>query len=196
MKIFLMKSFSRPEINAGSMADIAFLLLVFFLVVTTIESDTGMFRKLSPMQDIKSQKVNKRNVLHVWVNSQDEIMVNGDVIPMEKVFEVSTRFIANPNNLETLPQKEVLHVPLLGKMAISKQVISIQNDENTSYGRYIQVQNELARAYTYLRDELSKERFQKTYSELIASKEMEKVKAIRKVFPMRISEASPIVTQR
>lgn len=189
-----MKSFSTPEINAGSMADIAFLLLVFFLVVTTIETDTGMFRKLSPIQETEPVIMHERNVLNVWVNSKDEIMVNGDLIPLEKLFEISIRFIANPNDLKNLPQKEIINVPILGEILISKQVISIQNDENTSYGMYIQVQNELARAYSHLRDELSQERFQKTYLELKEFNEIEKVQAIKKVYPMRISEALPRVT--
>ena len=105
--------------------------------------------------------------------------------------EAAKEFIANPMNKETLPEKKQVDIPLLGNTMVSKQVISLQNDNGTSYKLYIQVQNELAAAYNELRDELSMEEFQVTYTELVESGEKAKVKAIRSIYPQRISEAEP-----
>lgn len=189
-----MKNLSPPQINAGSMADIAFLLLVFFLVVTTIDADAGMFRKLASMDEVESQKIHERNILNVWVNKEDKIMVDGKEVELHQVYDIAINFIENPKNDMLLPQKEWKAIPVLGEREVSKQVISIQNDESTSYGQYIAVQNELARAYTHLRDQLSEKEFQMTYEELKKSGDVEKANAIKAMYPMRISEALPIVS--
>ena len=178
------------------MADIAFLLLVFFLVVTTIDADAGMFRKLASMEEVAPQKIKERNILNVWVNKEDKIMIDGMEVELHQVYDMAIDFIENPKNDILLPQKEWKTIPVLGEIEVSKQVISIQNDESTSYGRYIAVQNELARAYTHLRNELSEKEFQMTFEELKKSGAFEKAKAIKAVYPMRISEASPMVSAK
>jgi biopolymer transport protein ExbD len=182
-----------PEINAGSMADIAFLLLIFFLVTTTMDVDSGLQRQLPPMPEDQPENVDikQRNVFVVLVNANDQLLVEGEIGDIKSLRKEAKEFIANPGDKATLPEKEIKEVPFFGNYPVSKQVISLQNDRGTSYERYIQVQNELAAAYNELRNELASQKFGKTYDELIALGEEEKVKAIRTIYPQKISEAEP-----
>lgn len=182
-----------PEINASSMADIAFLLLVFFLVTTTMDTDFGLARKLPPPleDEVEDIDIKQRNVLQVLVNANDQLLVQGEILDISELREKTKEFIANPQNKEDLPEKKATEVPFFGNVMVSKQVISLQNDNGTSYNMYIQVQNELAAAYNELRNELSEQKFGKTYDYYIEIDDEDKVKAIRKIFPQRISEAEP-----
>ncbi len=183
-----------PEINASSMADIAFLLLVFFLVTTTMDTDLGLSRLLPPPLPDEIEEppdIKQRNVFEVLVNSNDQVMVEGDVMQISELTEATKEFVKNPNNDLDLPEKELRTVDFFGNVEVSKQVISLQNDNGTSYNMYIQVQNELARAYNELRNELSMEKFGKTYDYYLETGDKPKVKAIRKIYPQRISEAEP-----
>ncbi|UTW63865.1 biopolymer transporter ExbD [bacterium SCSIO 12741] len=183
-----------PEINASSMADIAFLLLVFFLVTTTMDTDFGLARKLPPPLPDEIEEppeIKERNVFVVLVNANDQLLVEGSLMDISELKDAAKEFIANPYDDENLPEKSMKEVPLFGNVEVSKQVISLQNDNGTSYNMYIQVQNELARAYNELRDELAKEKFGKSYDALIAAKDEQRVKAVRSVYPQRISEAEP-----
>ncbi|MAX79128.1 MAG: biopolymer transporter ExbD [Crocinitomicaceae bacterium] len=183
-----------PEINASSMADIAFLLLVFFLVTTTMDSSFGLMRKLPP-PILENQPdpppIKERNVFVVLANANDQLLVEGQLMDIKDLRAAAKEFIVNPNNLSDLPEKRVKTIPLLGEVPVSKQVISLQNDKGTSYDLYIQVQNELAAAYSEVRNELAKSEFNTSYDELLERGEEEKVKAIRAVYPQRISEAEP-----
>lgn len=188
-----MKSNSAPEINAGSMADIAFLLLVFFLVTTTMDSDLGILRKLPPkIEAPQSVKVLPRNVLNVWVNDQDALMVGGQPMEISALKDYVKTFILNPDNSFDKPEKTKKDVPFLGEVWVSKQIISLQCDKGTSYGKYIHVQNQLARAYNELRNETALGRFGASYKHLQETNQKKKVDAIRKVYPQRISEANPV----
>lgn len=183
-----------PEINASSMADIAFLLLVFFLVTTTMDTSFGLMRKLPPplLQDQPDPPpIRDRNVFVVLANANDQLLVEGDLMEVSQLREAAKEFIANPQNKEDLPEKKPIDVPFFGKTMVSKQVISLQNDNGTSYDLYIQIQNELAAAYNELRNELAVEKFGVSYDSLLERGDKEKVKAIRKVYPQRISEAEP-----
>ncbi len=183
-----------PEINAGSMADIAFLLLVFFLVTTTMDSDMGMMRKLPPTlpPDMpKPPPIKDRNVFVVLANSNDQLLVEGELMDISELKAAAKEFIENPMNIETLPEMKTVDVPIFGVRQVSKQVISLQNDNGTSYELYVQVQNELAAAYNELRDELAQDKFGVTYKQLVENKEKAKVNAIKRVYPQRISEAEP-----
>ncbi len=166
-----------PEINAASMADIAFLLLIFFLLVTTIDTDKGIIRKLPPMPKgpPPEVEVHDRNVLVVRVNAFDQLMVEGDIIPIEQLRERTKEFILNPN-----------HSPDLAESP-QKAIVSLKNDRGTSYDMYIQVQNELTAAYNEIRDEYAMQRYGKPYDAL--PKRLQK--EVRKLFPMKISEAEP-----
>ena len=178
------------EVNAGSMADIAFLLLVFFLVTTTMDTDTGLVRKLPPPvpKDVKPPDVKERNIMKILVNKRDRLLVNnkeGSLYTLKD--EVKDFMSIHPNN-ESYPEINIKSIELLGDVPTSKGIVSLKNDRGTSYEMYIQVQNELARAFKELRDELSMEKFGKKYSKLVKE---EQKKAIEAAVPMRISEAEP-----
>ncbi len=178
------------EINAGSMADIAFLLLIFFLVTTTMDTDSGIIRRLPPMpekQKIKAEKVNKRNALDVRVSAWNALMVNGEIIDISQLRERTKEFIANPKNLETLPVKKTINVPFFGNFDVPEGVISMKNDRGTSYDTYLTVQNELVAAYNELRNELSMIKFGRPFGSLTEDEQ----DAVRKIYPTRISEAEP-----
>lgn len=178
-----------PEINASSMADIAFLLLIFFLVTTTMDVDSGIIRRLPPMPDptVKPPDVKTRNMFKVSVNSKDGLFVDGKIGSIETLKEQAKRFLSNVNNDEHLPEKREENIPGLGTYDVSKGVISLKNDRGTSYNMYILVQNELTAAINELRDELSRERFGSPFIEL----KEDKKDAIQKAIPMSISEAEP-----
>ncbi|HBH05731.1 MAG TPA: biopolymer transporter ExbD [Flavobacteriales bacterium] len=189
-----MASKNPPEINASSMADIAFLLLVFFLVTTTMDTDLGLMRKLPPPlppQVEKPPPIKDRNVFVVLANANDQLLVEGELMDVKDLKEAAKEFIENPMNNETLPEKKPVQVDFFGEVMVSKQVISLQNDNGTSYDLYIQVQNELAAAYNELRNELAMDKFGVSYDKLVDDKQKAKVKAIRSIFPQRISEAEP-----
>ena len=185
------------EINAGSMADIAFLLLIFFLVSTTMDTDSGIIRKLPPIPDpsivLDPIDVKQRNVFVVLVNRNDQLLVKGNLIDIKDLRAAAKEFIANPTNDPNLPAKELIEVEYFGAFeSTTKHVISLQNDRGTSYAMYIAVQNELAAAYNELRDELAMSKFGVRFSELEKDKEHpEKADAIEDIYPMKISEAEP-----
>ena len=181
---------STPEINGSSLADIAFLLLIFFLVTTTMNVDTGLQRLLPPMPEDNAQveqDVKQRNILTVLVNKSDRLLVGGEPMDVTTLREKTREFITNPNNDIHLPEKQVVDVEYLGPMQVSKGVISLQNDRSTSYKMYMIVQNELIAAYDELRNELSSTKFGKKYADLNEDEQ----KAVQKVYPLRISEAEP-----
>jgi len=182
---------ATQEINAGSMADIAFLLLIFFLVTTTMDVDTGISRKLPPplRGDEKPPDINERNIFTVLVNSRDKLMVEGKPCDIRMLRERTKEFMSNPQNREDLPEMISKEIPGLGIVRVPKNaVISLKNDRGTSYKMYIAVQNELAAAINELRDELSQEKFGRKYSELLSEKQ---IQAVQKAIPVPISEAEP-----
>jgi biopolymer transport protein ExbD len=182
-----------PEVQAAPMADIAFLLLIFFLVVATFDTDTGIMRKLPPMPrgDVKESdatKVKERNVFIVLVNKDDELLVENEYADLRDLRRKAKEFIANPFNRADLPAKKMIEVPYFGLYPVTvNHVISLRNDRGTSYNMYIAVQNELAAAYTELRDELALQQWGQKYSNL----EEDKQEAINKIYKNSISEAEP-----
>jgi biopolymer transport protein ExbD len=180
-----------PEINAGSMADIAFLLLIFFLVTTTMDIDSGILRVLPPPIDKNAPPpppVRERNVLVVLVDQFDRLMVKGQIEDVKNLRSRTKEFISNPTNDPKMPEKRTEYIEHLGDIEVSRGVISLQNDRNTSYEMYITVQNELAAAINELRDELSRQKFGIGFAEL---KNEEYNRAIRQAVLMAISEAEP-----
>ena len=179
------------EINAGSTADIAFLLLIFFLVATTMDTDSGLARKLPPMPDKNQQKndskIKERNVFVVLINSHNQLLVEGQLMQVRDLREKTKEFIANPLNKSDLPEKKLTEVKYFGNYPVSKGIVSLQNDRGTNYKTYLAVQNELVAAYNELREELAMQKFTKPFKEL--SKDQQK--AIKKIYPQRISEAEP-----
>lgn len=181
---------ATQEINAGSMADIAFLLLIFFLVTTTMDVDTGISRKLPPPLDssVKPPDIRQRNIFTVLVNSRDRLAVDGEPISISDLRQRTKTFMSNPQNRENLPEMTLRNIPPLGNVRVSKGVISLKNDRGTSYKMYIAVQNELAAAINELRDELAMEKFGRKYGQLISE---DQIKAIQKAIPVPILEAEP-----
>lgn len=178
-----------PEINAGSMADIAFLLLLFFLVTTTIENETGLLRKLPPVYNGEPIKQLNRNVLDVWVNPRGDIMFEGDEVNLKELKKLLQNAIVNKMDLKHLPEKKTKYIPLLGKVLVSKQVISLKCEKSTTYDTYIFVQDQLAGAINELRDQASNKYFGASFKKLLLLKEIDKINAIKTLYPMRISEA-------
>lgn len=183
------------EINAGSMADIAFLLLIFFLVATTMNTDTGLLRVLPPMPD-KDQKqedikVKERNLLLVFVSKSNYIMAGGQQMDIHQLKDKAKEFILNPMDDENLPEKKIkeFELPDGSKWTypVSDGVISLQTDRGTSYETYIMVQNELTRAYNEIRDEAAMHKFGVKFADL---KEEER-KIVTQAVPQSISEAEP-----
>ncbi len=184
---------SVPSINASSMADISFLLLVFFLVTTSMAVNKGLIRKLPPPLDkdqpIDTQiKIKERDVFVVLINSQNQLMVEGKQISVKDLRSKTKEFITNEYNDPNLPIVSTVNVPLIGQINITKDhVISLQNDRGTDYQSYLEVQNELVAAYNELRDELAKQKFGKYFNELDEASQL----AVLKVYPQKISEAEP-----
>ena len=181
-----------PEIPTASLADMAFLLLIFFLVTTTMDVDSGLERRLpqwvDPNMEIdQDQQIKERNVFVVLVNRDNNLLVENEWAEIADLREKAKEFMSNPNNLETLPEKEPVQVPLFGEVMVSKGVISLRNDLDTKYGTYIAVQNELVGAINELRDELAMEKFTKKYENC----DEQQQDAVRMVYPSRISEAEP-----
>lgn len=180
-----------PGINTGSMADISFLLLTFFLLTSSINTEQGIPRRLPPAkkdQDKEIVDINKRNVLNVVVNFNDAVWVNGEELLLAQLKDKALEFLENPNNSPTLPEKELIQINNMGEYPVSKGVISLTNDQSTSYNMYVQVQNELEKAVNELRDKVAINYFGKKFDNLDTSAR----KSIQKAVPMNISEAPPM----
>ena len=188
------KKRSMPGINSSSTADIAFMLLIFFLTTTSMDTDKGLARRLPPPPDpnVKNNddlKVKVRNVLQVRINKDNQLMVGSEYMEVSQLRAKAKEFIANPNDDPNMPEKHVVNIPLLGGdcMVAKNHVISVTNDVGTTYQAYIDVQNELVAAYNELRNEKAKEAFGKEYAECNEDEQ----KAIREFHPQKISEAEP-----
>lgn len=187
------------EINAGSMADIAFLLLIFFLVTTTMDTDTGLIRKLPPPPEDLTEPpppIKQRNIFEILVNANDQLLVEGEYMQITELREKAKEFIKSDVGNPNMPEFKEEQIDGLGLYPVSKQIISLQNDNGTSYDMYIKVQNELVAAYNELRNEFAQQKFGKTYQELLqqagASEVVEQqLDAVKDVYPQRISEAEP-----
>lgn len=163
------------EINAGSMADIAFLLLLFFLVTTTIAEDKGVLVLLPPWSDEKPQdvKIHQRNVFSVLVNANNQLLVRGEEMDIDKLKETAKEFIINPNRRDDMSESP------------QKAVISLKNDRGTKYGRYLEVYNELKAAYSELRNDRSQQKFGKFFDDLTQDQR----KIVIDEIPLILSEA-------
>lgn len=126
-----------PEINSSSTADIAFLLLSYFLMTTTMNQDSGLQRRLPPMpakdQEVENQKINRRNIVIVKINSADRIFAGNEPIEVDRLKDKIKEFLQNPNNDPKLPEREAKDIEGFGSYPVSKGVISLQNDRGTSY---------------------------------------------------------------
>lgn len=195
----------RPaeEINAGSMADIAFLLLIFFLVTTTISTDQGINRKLPPIQPPVENPppIKEKNIFIVLINKNEQLLVEDEPMQIEDLREAAVAFLDNGGGTgnEACNYCQGLRDPLSSDNPV-KAVISVQSDRQTEYGTYIAVQNELVAAYNQLRDREGNRLFGKPFSEMEAdfndpsyngSKVVleENIKKIQEMYPLKLSEA-------
>lgn len=181
------------------MADIAFLLLIFFLVATTMNTDTGLVRMLPPMppenQEQEDIKVKERNLFLVLVSGSGAIMAgnpsNQEVIDLKELKEKAKEFILNPLDDENLPEKTDKEIELAdGSKWVypeSQGVISLQTTRDTNYQSYIMVQNELTRAFNEVRDEVAMRKFGSKFADLSS----ENRDAVSKAVPLKVSEAEP-----
>ncbi len=180
-----------PEINSSSTADIAFLLLSYFLMTTTMNQDSGLQRRLPPMpnkdQQVEDQKVNRRNIIIVKINSADRLFAGNEPIEVSGLKDKVMEFLQNPNDDPKLPEKAPKEIEGFGTYNVSKGVISLQNDRGTSYQAYIAVQNEIVKAINELRNNFAKANFGKPYVSL--SEEEQEI--VREAIPQNISEAEP-----
>lgn len=200
---------SAPEVNAGSMADIAFLLLIFFLVTTTIEVDSGIQSKLPPPleDDATPPPVKEKNIFEVIVNQQNQLQVEGELMEIKDLTAAAVDFLDNGggegpaacNYCKGDRDPESSDNP-------DKAIISLRNDRLTTYNTYATVYNELVRAYTILRNRESQGRFNESFEDLYqrykewpeTEKETpeyetisDQVSEIRDLFPLKLSEAEP-----
>ncbi|HLS11962.1 MAG TPA: biopolymer transporter ExbD [Flavobacteriaceae bacterium] len=193
-----------PEVNAGSMADIAFLLLIFFLVTTTIEKDSGIARTLPPIDDTQEDvNIRKRNLLIVNVNKDDQLLVNEEPMALEDLRQAAIDFIDNGG----APQGTADYCDFCRGLRDPKSsdnpekaIISLQNDRLTSYKMYIAVQNELVAAYNELRNRESQRLYGWNFTDVKnailegnyrGNVELaeERLKEIQKMIPQKLSEA-------
>jgi biopolymer transport protein ExbD len=200
-----------PEVNAGSMADIAFLLLIFFLVTTTIETDSGLNRKLPPMEDVVDPPIIKeRNIFTVVVNKFNQLLVEEKPLELNELRNEAAKFLDNGGG----KGEEACSYCLGDRNPDSsdnpeKAVISLKNDRETDYKVYIAVQNELVAAYNVLRNREFKRlnpnlgldfvQADKIYNDprtSIAEKERLKplLSEVKLLFPQKLSEAEPSKT--
>ncbi|WP_026326962.1 biopolymer transporter ExbD [Proteiniphilum acetatigenes] len=196
-----------PGLNASSMADVSFLLLTFFLLVSNMDVDSGLARRLPPPPQSEEQTsvdVQRRNLLVVLVNAQNETMVTnqqgtewyaneaelrGEVGGKPALKDKVKEFVLNTSNSSELPELEEqdFGAPIGVVPVTASHVVSIQNDATTSYKAYIAVQNEVVRAYNELREEGARKYFNTSYGELTEEQKTQ----INDLYPQRISEAEP-----
>lgn len=180
-----------PGLNTSSTADIAFLLLCYFLMTTTMGSQTGLSRLLPPMPDpnqkIENQQVNQRNIILVRVNAANNVLAGSEPIAVSQLKDKIKDFLSNPYDDPSLPAKTPTEIEGYGTYNVSQGVISLQNDRGTSYYQYIAVQNEIVKAIDELRDEFAMSNYGRPYIRLTEDQQ----DIVKKAIPQRISEAEP-----
>ena len=192
---------SSPEVNAGSMADIAFLLLIFFLVTTTIETDSGISRKLPPIEENEEDVIIKqKNIFTVLLNGKDQIFVEVEIMKLEDIRAAAIEFLYNGGGKgeDGCDYCKGKRDPRSSDNP-DKAIVSLKNERETSYAAYISVQNELVAAYTHLRNVRAEELYGESYSEMVKNyrdvnwsgnkqKLKEKINNLRTDYPQKLSE--------
>ncbi len=176
------KSRGTPEVNAGSMADIAFLLLVFFLVTTTMDIPTGLQVALPPITNEPPPESvqKKRNVLEVLINANDQLLVEKQLMTIDRLRQKTKDHLTNEGRDPNLA------------ISSTKAIVSLKNDRGTSYDIYVQVYNELTAAYNEVRNDYSMQEFGRLYSELSPNRDQAKIKEVKTKYPKKLSEAEPV----
>ncbi|WP_442265334.1 ExbD/TolR family protein [Tenacibaculum sp. ZS6-P6] len=202
-----MKRGTIPEINAGSMADIAFLLLIFFLVTTTMDVDKGIFRKMAEKNDNPPPiDIHKRNLFEININLNNEVLIGDTIVDINEITDLAIKFIDNGGGKDINGQvcdwcdgekrADLSDHP-------SKALITITADRNTTYETYIKVLNNVNRSYNQLRNKLAlklyntsfttmEEEFRRTKDEEIFGK----IKFIRSKYPLLIGDIETTMAQK
>lgn len=184
---------ARPaqQLPSASLADIAFMVLIFFLLVSTMDQEMGLQRRLPPMPDPNQKtddvQIKRRNIMVVKINDADRLLAGGVAMDVSMLKDKAKEFLLNPMNDENLPEKEEKMIEGFGSYPISRGVISLQNTRGTSYNAYLKVQNELVKAVNEIRDEFALQNFGKIYMSL----DEDKQRIVRDAIPQNISEADP-----
>jgi biopolymer transport protein ExbD len=178
-----------PQINASSSADIAFLLLVFFLITSSFDSKTGIYRKMpAPAVENAIQKrmdIQKRNLLTLQIDADNRILYENEEFSLKNIRELGKTFVSNPGNSDFLPEKETMDISEIGSVAVaSRHVIALEVHPESIYQTYISVLGELNAAYDELRNEAANTFFHAAFQQLTS----EQKEAIRAAYPVRISE--------
>jgi biopolymer transport protein ExbD len=187
------KKRKMPGLNTSSTADISFMLLIFFLTTTSMDTDAGLARTLpkppEENQEKNEMKVKERNILNIRINKDNYLLIGNDYASPEDVKERAKEFIKNEKNDPNLPEVISKKIKYLGRNVpvTDNHVISVQTDRGTDYGVYIIVQDALIQAYNELRDEFAMAEFHHHW-EFCTDEEKE---AIREIYPQKISEAEP-----
>lgn len=189
---------AAPEVNAGSMADIAFLLLIFFLVTTTIETDTGINRKLPPIEDSEEDVIIKqKNIFTVLLNGKDQLLVEDELMELKDIRKAAIEFLDNGGD-GTCSYCRGKKDPGSSDNP-DKAIISLKNERETSYKMYISVQNELVAAYNELRNKRAQALYGQSFIEMQADydnvnwvgnkdKLKEQLDQIKLEYPQKLSE--------
>lgn len=159
-----------PQLNTTSTADISFMLLTFFLMTTSMDSDKGLPRQLPPMPDEKqeqAQEVKKKDVMNVYLHEDNSLTVDEQPVKIAALKAKVETFVAHSKD----------------------HIISIQADRKANYETYFAMQNEIMLAYSDLRNSYSKKKYGKRFSELTP----EQSEVVKAQYPQRISEAEPQV---
>lgn len=204
---------SAPEVNAGSMADIAFLLLIFFLVTTTIEKDKGLLRSLPPIDDTEVEPpiIKQKNLFTVLINRNNQLLVEDEQMEVKDLRQAAIDFLDNGGGTNAAGESCDYCKGNRDEASSDhpdKAIISMKHDRETSYEQYIEVQNELVAAYNILREREAKRLYkkfypnsEKVYTAMLEEKEKNqfskdtilngRIETIKKLFPMILSEAEP-----
>ncbi len=192
---------AAPEVNAGSMADIAFLLLIFFLVTTTIETDSGLNRKLPPIEENEEDVIIKeKNIFTVLISKDNQLLVEDEITPIKKLRAAAVKFLDNGGG----SGEDACDYCKGSKDPASsdnpdKAIISLKNERETKYATYISVQNELVAAYNELRNRRAQELYNMSFSDMeknfadvnwVGNKTQlkDRIEQIKVEYPQKLSE--------
>jgi biopolymer transport protein ExbD len=177
-----------PELNTTSTADISFMLLIFFLVTSSMDTDKGMTRQLPPPEDETQEEeliVKRRNVMQLKLDADNRLTCNGEDITTDELTQRVREFVANTSDDPEMPEKSEREVNLIGRCRVSdRHVIFIEADRKTTYNAYFEMENAIVRGYNELRNELSQRYFSKDFAQCT----QEQRDAVSMVYPQRISE--------
>ncbi len=185
------KKQSVPSLNTTSTADISFMLLIFFLMTSSMDTDKGLPRQLPPPEESEVEQemmVKERNVLALQLDADNHLTCNGEPTTNDELVRRVAEFVANDADDPSMPEKSEREVHLLGLTRVSdRHIITIQADRQTSYDAYFQMQNAIVAGYNQLRNRLARQRFGHDYRQC----SQQERDAIALVYPQRVSEMPP-----